>query len=521
MSQHLNTIKAVTFTHLSSLKMQEVINDENKAISNYADIFRSYFDCHEEISRCFFYVDVCFKEVIQNTILKASLKQDRNFKFEIEADLLNEEEKIKNILNAAKDTVQSRVPQEIPFVFIGLTELLQVVNNIVKVDKTLLKKLRGKDNKFTYDSPKFVESVIRIARGTVPHLGLCPIVRFDEDVQPNPKGLREIISTYKSQCLRKTMYFFSGSYGHVSDPDFWNPLNNHAVRTHWFYDVDTPVDENGIPDVHRDKISELKKKTTHFLSDFESIGAVQLNKDVQFSQAAGLPAIVRRKSTQVISGAGLVMSTKAIRFLPPFMNFNTLTTWTDDFLKRLLHEMVGDVKPADEENKLSAKFIQLRHVKKGKITQEDIDKAELYFERVLRGCLMKSCIQNDDDGTPTLFSNCIRDIVYYNKYSTTRERLRQYLLSVMESKYDKVLRCWSSNEFSRSLSYDWAKSRLVDKMDCSKKKSEKDTVRKKIIRSLTSDLLEYIDLVKVWPIFVRAIDRLDILGNRWLFSYTN
>ena len=50
------------------------------------------------------------------------------------------------------------------------------------------------------------------------------------------------------------------------------------------------------------------------------------------------------------------MSRVAISLLPPFMNFESFSSWVDDFVKRLLHEAIGDLDRTDLETVTNAKF---------------------------------------------------------------------------------------------------------------------------------------------------------------------
>jgi len=72
-------------------------------------------------------------------------------------------------------------------------------------------------------------------------------------------------------------------------------------------------------------------------------------------------------------------------------------------------------------------------------------------------------------------------------------------------RYDEVIKCWKSPEFSGTLFYEWA--------DSKDNNNDKDLICSDIVR----DALAYIDLVLVWPTFRSAIMRLDVMSNFWLF----
>ena len=406
-------------------------------------------------------------------------------------------------------------------------ELELALNNIVRVDKKFISYLRGSDGKFTYDSPKFAEAVIRIARGSTPHIAHAPVIRIDEDVLPNAKSIQTLLEFYFNECKESSVFFFSGSYGNSED-DRWNPINDQAVRTHWFYGEETKIGEDGYPIIDKDKEKKIILKIKAFLSDFSISGAPQFPEGETTYSNSMAELILNsnrteeaRISPQVISGAGLIMSSKAIRFLPPFMNFNTLTTWVDDFLKRLLHEKIHDLEPNSPENIQKVKFIQQRHREYNQ--KEKIDESDVYFERLLRGCVMKACIQKEN-GDPTIFAKYIRDIVSYKAIVSDialiqfdADEMQHELKEQMYSRYMEVLKCWHSSEFTNSKSYQWAAERLPENMNDIKSEPQKSDKWELFHKSLIEDLLGYIDLVKIWPILVRAIERLHISGNNWLF----
>ncbi len=107
----------------------------------------------------------------------------------------------------------------------------------------MLKFLGSSDgNKFTYDAPKFVEAVIRIARGNIRILYTEEVIlRIDEDVTVYYKGIKALIHRYPG-VMGKPFHCFSGTYGKYDkygNPADDHPKNNYAVRVHFFIDPAT------------------------------------------------------------------------------------------------------------------------------------------------------------------------------------------------------------------------------------------------------------------------------------------
>ncbi|GAI85840.1 unnamed protein product, partial [marine sediment metagenome] len=166
-----------------------------------------------------------------------------------------------------------------------------------------------------YDSPKMIEAFIRLARGFHSKTEEV-ILRVDEDVKVNPKGIDTLIDycgnlSYGSG--QDEYCFLSGNYRYHKPEDL---LNDYAVRTHQFASVGTKALSP------RDRNYKIVK---HWLDSIADIGADPYN--------------------QVISGAGLNISLQSITTLPPFANAGSPIIWIDDHLKRLLHEALGHFSP--------------------------------------------------------------------------------------------------------------------------------------------------------------------------------
>jgi hypothetical protein len=511
----VNYPKAIIFSHFGKLQYGRNRDEFAKLKENYIELFRDrmepYFICNSEeniISIVYIYIDWAIKHFVKSS--KQILRQNKPW---IDPEVLQQEQELIGILSTVEDNLIKKHPEiKAPkFHYIGIVKLIELFNNIIEVDKALVAYLSGPANIFGYDSPKFVEAIIRLARGNTPHLAIHPIIRIDEDVEPNDKSIRLLIDKYLNMCEKAPFFFFSGSYG---NPDGkYDPLNDYAVRTHWFLPVGT---RSGDP------ISQQNQKVIYtFLADLSELGAAQLNKS-RNSYSHNLKELLKKRkeffdmpverSPQVISGAGLIMSHKAINLLPPFMNFDTLTTWVDDHLKRLLHEVVGDISPNALECVLNAKIKQNRY--RDGIKQRDIDDLwgeTSYFERLIRGCLFHRLI-SDANGNPTNYSKLIGDILKFqisenseriNKNSS--KQLEREMIEHAKERYNDVIKCWQSQEFESTVSYEWAR-----------KRTSQDRI--KACQKLVKDALNYIKLVLKWHIFVRAIQRLDFQASKWLFE---
>ncbi len=507
--------KAVIFTHFGSLKHEENKLDFNKHkeefIDKYKDIFINYFKSNSKeniISLVYIYVGWTFEQYIRNFDITVK-------KFTIDGNILDKERELIGILKVAENIArrelkitESHLPR---FHYIGIVQLISLLKNIIDVDKQLISFLTNTARTFTYDSPKFVEAVIRLARGNAPHLAMHPIIRIDEDVSVNANAIKKLIDAYSKECRKGRFYFFSGKYGNPDNVVRYDVLNDYAIRVHWFFDIGT----RHAYSTDAAKTKQYVDACNTFLADFTELGATQF-MDSEKYYSKNLKELLtenrkfnspKRKSSQVISGAGLIMSYTAISSLPPFMNFLKLIVGIDDQLKRRLHEVIGNTAIDSLESKEEARFEQDRYYLNG-IKKEDMVWAQTkYFERLLCGCLFRILITNLD-GKPTDYSSLIGNIVKFRVTKVSEKKLtelRKGMIKQAEERYDEVIKCWQSEEFKGTLLYEW----VVDK---------KETYKKKICNELIDDAIDYIKLVLKWPIFVRAIERLPLIGNNWLFE---
>ena len=590
--------RAVVFTHFGNLVFER--KDAGKTIpfrnlrdgyiERYSEVFQSYMECNRKknlISIVYAYVDWAVRKSLP---LEKTVDAAGQPTFKYEPKLRGDEKELIRVLREAKrraetrvSTGRNRIPSDnLPqFRYIGFDDLLGLLSNLIQAgEPNLTSFLCGKGQRFTYDSPKFVEAVIRLARGRIPHLAIDPIIRFDEDVEPNAKSIQILLQEYRETEYDHPFYFFSGTYGDPDGSD--DPINDHAVRTHWFFPVGTKRlklnlrDENLLELISTDdlssggtpakKLGSLRLPRTqtrqenvelikairlayHFLADLSYLGATEVNNSRKFysktvRELTKSKGVAERGERQVISGAGLIMSNLAVDLLPPFMNFANQTVWVDDHIKRRLHEALQDIGETHKERVRDARSRQDRHP--GGIKDSDMEFArKVYFERLLRGCLLHRTVI-DLEGTATEYSKLVEDIVAYRMTRNDPKlskrslgSLKKGLLRQLENHCELVLRCWSSTEFEGTESFTWAK-RLLEAEVLNLQKEEEvecygwvkerlkdkppkirnaqlrmDVVRRWLYESVAQDAMDYITLVRNWPIFTRAIARL--LSDWWLF----
>lgn len=510
----MNKPKAVIFTHLCSL--QYTPNLLTPAIYNreklkYMEVLSQYLQCNREeeiISIVYVYVDYGIK--------RAPLSEwAKNASVNVPGKLIEEDNVLLGLLAEAENDARNnlRVANDAPpkFYYVGISRLIALLNELVAIDPLLVDHLAFYDAgnqayRFTYDSPKFVEAIIRLARGSTAHLAWHPIIRLDEDVKPYPASIRRLLDTYSELVKDSPFFFFSGTYGSEDE----DPINDHAVRVHWLSDPNPANPGFFVPNA---------KVIRHFIADLNELGATQIENSENY-YSANLRSILSnpnrpksqppRNSPQVISGAGLVMSFRAIDLLPPFLNIGDFVVWVDDHLKRRVHEALRDLGVDDKECIVGSKFKQDRHP--SGITVDDITWAKnFYFDRLLRGCIFRRLITNLD-GSPTEYSSLLADIVRYRAASSnlwanrTRTAVASDMIEQAKERYDEVLSCWKSYEFQGYASYDWANLKI---------NNQNHKINTCI--NVVENALRYIDLVLAWPIFIRAIKRLPFVGHAWLF----
>ena len=484
--------KAVVFTHLS-IKLNEF--DRVDAIQEWLDNNESVFDAYvtsRSIGLVYMYISMGIENVMLN--------MDPNGKrFEISSDLLEREERIRNVVRIALDGAASRCGITDPpsVVLVGLLELMSLLNRLMRMDPRLITNLAGCSptgaKVYAYDAPKFVEAVIRIVRGF--HHAAYPVLRIDADVVVNDDAVRRILDRVRPyEPGAMVLYdFFSGSYGGPGPSD---PINDHAVRTHWLWDFP----KGSLPDGHET-----------FLRDLQEVGARQVDSAIGCSAPAAALVSLRgrskiRSSAQVISGAGLFMSLSSILRLPPDMNADHMIVWIDDYLRRLMHEAVGDIPSTALERISDARFAQDRHPKG--ISPKDVAWAEnVYFERLLRGCLMEVAVMGFD-GSPGPLAQFVKDVLDRRPGAVTREeerKLHDDVQRVADERFGEVMQIWEAAYYGNDILVKWARARNNSKY------------RSTVCAETADDAVGYAKLVTDWPKYVQAIQDLQPFDAYWIF----
>lgn len=506
----MDKVKAVVFTHIGK---QGGTLKTKRQIDNFVEANREFFEscikC-KNVGIVYVYVSWCVEQAILR--VRQGAKE-----VTVSADNMAKEEQIfgalrTTIKKARRKASYRRSPGSGPsIVLVGVAKLASLLQKLETISPKRVTMLGGR-SKFTYDSPKFVEAIIRIVRGMDPRFAQCPVIRIDQDVVVNQPAIQLLLDTYKDRIDNHDLFFFfSGSYKGRYKNDH---LNQHAIRTHWLVEPDPKVPGRYL----------LPSEGLGYLVDSARVGAPQYSSQDQPGDGSrvGIELAnrenrksMKRTSAQVISGAGLVMSLRAILRLPPFMNVDHLLIWVDDFLKRLLHEALGDISPGEVERIDEAQFEQDRHHYPPGIGKKDIDWAkDVYFERLLRGCLMHSMILRPD-GKPGPLSAWLRDAIDHGVIvlSTSRHRLlTKKLQTVGSRRLGEVLRMWCTADYGSrvetgSLLSDWA---------CELNSNRKE--QRRMLKGAVDDAMGYISLFLQWRFYVDAILQLSSDDADWLFE---
>lgn len=496
--------KAVAFTHMN-VKSTGLLDPAgfDSFYKERGAFFESCLSC-SNIAIVFIYVSYGIEEYVK------AVRQNPKSPVALPFKVIESEERIFNALQMAVDIaldnlhsvrgrrpVASAIPQ---FVFVGVGKLASLLNSLWLRDPNLVTNLAGQGN-FTYDSPKFVEAVIRLVRATGDQ-AQHPIVRIDADVQPNQDAIQQIID--QAELLRRHVgarpyWWFSGCYSGNFPND---PVNDHAVRQQWLIDPDTWSDPA--------RFALLPRAET-FLRDLGEFGATQVDSSARFSTACqsiieSRGRSVNRTVPQVISGAGLVTSVAAIRRLPPFMNSKDMIVWIDDHLKRQLHEAIGDIPKNEPERINTAKLKQDRYPTG--IHPGDIDWARQdYFKRLLSGCLMQAAIRHHD-GTRGPLALHIAEIKEGTRKSLSpadQRTLLYQLKATAKERCEEVLKVWREADYGNDLLKNWAESFT---------RAETET----LCKSIAKVGISYVKLVLVWEKYVWHIGNLEPLQAYWLFT---
>ena len=508
--------RAILFTHLGRLELNTEADLET-FLDQRGQFFESCLRC-SNVSLVFVYSSVGIESYV-----RAAQKTGT-----IPLDVLDTDNRIHNAVQTAikraNDALDVTGPDAADrprpkFVFVGVRELATHLSRLRQIDENehtqLVDSLASEQGKFTYDSPKFVEAIIRLRRPKE------RILRIDADVEVNESAIQLLLDKVQAEENAHHPYFwFSGGYkGNYQD----DVVNEFAVRVHWLvHEKAGPVRRYVLPD-----------RAMSFLIDLGEIGAPQLPPqtenpahDPRLSEAAKRMIADRRGGRsknrgipQVISGAGLVASPKAIQTLPPFMNAPEMVVWIDDYLKRLLHKRLGHFGKQRIEERVPLALMKQERYPDG-ITQEDLDfctKAEEgrtpYFKRLLNGCLMEATIENPD-GTDGPLAVATRAVVGVpGKYADlAANHPHQYtgnlmsdLITVAATRFDDVMAIWckADDDYEDSRLGDWARAF-----------TDKDGACEMIARIGVS----YVNLCRLWKRHRLVIDDLGELEAFWIYE---
>jgi hypothetical protein len=479
--------KAVIFTHIPMTWEQadkfgdaEAVVDQ---INKYADNFEAYLKC-SNVGLIYVYVDLGARLLSRQI---EALLGGSDVCFGLRD--LHVEQRVRNVLKLTVDEVKqnlSAADQSIAprFQFVGLPHLSSLLYSLYRIDKKLVQALHGPEGQITYDTPKFIEAVIRLARS-----GDHPILRFDADVKVNEAGIDHLLRAVSRRRVAGQLYdFFSGGYGRTDEME--DPVNDYAVRVHW-------VSHEKSPGVY-----ELDPLWKCFLRDLGEIGATQVSTTLPKSTAADKLGMKEgnRDSQQVISGAGLYMSLNAIQQLPPFMNTVGMITWIDDHLKRRLHEAAGHLNSSVLEHLTSAKFQQQRHP--GGITAKQVEWAsEHYFKRLLCGCVFHALIVQPDGAHGPLAKE-VRSILQ----TTHKIPLPNSSFEIpARQAAERTLSLWKQADYGTERLKQWVSSLTPPEIE-------------EICCTTVKDAKRYLELLQLWPQYVNAIGRLVPAKAWWLFQ---
>jgi len=497
--------RAVVFTHIDERNRLEDTSEILGFYDRRGAFFRSCLACRN-ISIVFVYSSYGVEECIRAVLCAKEQPQ-------IPVDVLEKEQRVANALQMVLERAALHVfgadaarrresgPE---FVFIGVRELACHLNRLMRIDRKLVENF-AHQGKSTYDSPKNIEAIIRIARAR--RFPEETVIRVDADVQVDEIAIDRLLEC-AAVCRADPLqpyWWFSGGYSGNFDDD---PVNVHAVRQHWLVSKETRHNPRGF---------QLVPNAEAFLADIAEIGATQFDARHHPRRSRAAEKMVhdrgyssRRAGPQVISGAGLVASAAAIEKLPPFMNAPAMVVWIDDHLKRLLHEAIGDISPRDPE-RIDALLRQDRYP--GPDAIDDSDPAEFekrthdYFERLLNGCLMEATIETKPNH-PGPLATWVHNVTTATLTRLTADdevRLRAELCDAAQKRFDHVMAVWQHADYGDDMLAKWAAG--VD-----------DERRKQICGRIGDIGAAYVRLCIDWEHHVAAIGTLQAHDAYWLFT---
>jgi len=485
--------KAVVFTHVNPRDEDLRSRDTESAfVRKQAARFTAYLDC-PNVGLVYVYVSSGIEMLVESMAAGTPMT----------VALMAKSEQCTTLVRRALDVAVGRERVTSPrFLFLDLPKVSPLLQLLQEISPNLIRNLAGwkphltsagvEVPQFSYDSPKFFEAVIRVVRGVDCTLARHPVVRIDADVLVNKEAIQLILDEYeRATSDHDRFFFYSGCYrGPASRSGSKDDLNSHAVRTTGFFDNLARSANKILP-------TSLTDVNRRFLGDLAEIGAQQVSDG--------------NRSAQVISGAGLVMSLRAILLLPPFMNAGCGIVWIDDHLKRQLHEVIGDLPSTSLERLDEATFVQDRHGSQG-ITprQRDFANGE-YLERLIRGCMMDAIVRGDrNQSGPGPLSEVIEKSIRKGRASLSvqaKASLKKKMENEARKRGEAAAKLWKTNNYSDPPIRRWPDPSKISSMNLTS-----------LVDSTVTAGLNYVDLFFSWRSYVDAFLRLKRADSNWLFT---
>ena len=473
-------LRADLFTHVRGgrLDNREAVE---KFIKGMLPAMMAYLRCADAVECVYIYISYAVEHMILNT-------DNGTGKIEIPSDVLENEGRTISCVQCAADQAfqdlarRGMLPSgQLPtFQFLGSRELVSLLNRLHEEDPMFVTNLTNSNGQFTYEAPKFVEWNLRLASSQQTDR---PLLRIDADVLPDPQSLGVLAAHYQSDWSVARSSLFSAHYVGTAPND---PLNQYAVRTHWL----------------------SPHAVTPFLADLGVIGAPQ-GFDLEKCSPTARKLAERRgpkaanRGQQPISGAGLVLTPLCCRRLPPCTNW-TNTVWVDDWHKRAILEVIGDIPPTAVQQ-VAAGLRQDRHP--DGVRESDLSWAKrVYFERLLRGCLVDACIMTPS-GNPGCLGDAVNRVVHDLRVHPLTKRarlaLRERLVTACDQRFGEAIEIWMQPDYG--LLAEWARERT------------NDAEKTRICGSVADDALRFMTLLSNWPVYLRAIEEVEPFDAFWLY----
>jgi len=465
-------VKGVIFTNFRMHPGNNLIGPAQRAFQQlqWQERIRPYRSCNN-VYLIYIFIIEGYKALLSGEIPFESLTTERAMREVLETAVRME---------GLEDRVQ----------IVGIDELIPTLTYLQQIAHLsglpLNNLLLGAGKTAYYDSPKMVEAFIRLARGL--HVGPEEvIIRMDEDVALNPRGIDALIKYYDDHPhgANSIEYrFLSGDYRCHDSEDL---LNDYAVRTTHFARIGIRELRKGDPNYNEAKL---------WLDSIADIGADPYN--------------------QTISGAGLMMSPKSIMTLPPFANAGSPIIWIDDHLKRLLHEALGHFNYL-KDNKPPLNISSYRYCKGASFEQDrypnGVQQKDIvwagndYLPRLVRGIVMDNLIWDRASSCAGVYTGYVDNVINGSPVpgkNTLRTALQPESMRVL----DTIEKDWKD----KKRIYNNKPLRVYAKTLLPKQKA-------KLIDEVADAFHSYLQLLKIWPTFVVLWQQIlpSDPSNRWLY----